>query len=174
MTKIWMWYSATWVLAIAVVLCAAVHVGAQAPTAQRPWAGIYTVTGVNPDGTTYTGVVEVVPWPGRPGLYGLTMVTGRQAMEIFAFADGDQLVMTALDGPMPIVVHADLEVRWAHPGGETIGSERWTRTDAKDLRELLPVTPAAVPSGSQVGFGGAETDAFGCSHHGEHDCGEVP
>lgn len=101
------------------------------------WDGVYSVEGTNPDGSTYTGMLQIARVEGL-ALYQLTWaLADGTTMTAFALEHNGQLSAGGLDQPLAFAVGRDLDARWAIPRSTftTLGREKLTRTAFKTLEE---------------------------------------
>ena len=105
------------------------------------WAGIYRMEGKNPDGTPYSGAVEIAPVPNT-ALFQLTwMLDGHEgiALVVFGFEFDGQLHGSGLEGPMAFALKENGDARWAIPTASftSLGVEKLTRVKARTLKDAL-------------------------------------
>ena len=118
--------------------------------AAHKWEGIYAVEGVNPDDTTYTGLVEVTRIP-ETEVYHLLWVLADGEIEGIGYEDGDLLIVVALAAPMVASIHKNGKSRWLARGFEKPSTETWARLALKQLppraepRRPLTLPPATPP-----------------------------
>ena len=136
-------YVAAWVLAIVMICYAVTVTHAQVPFT---WDGVYTVAGVNPNGSTYTGVVEIAKVQGV-AFYQLSwrLADGGE-MIAFGFEHGGVLAAAGLYQPIAFALGRNLEARWAQPDAsfKMLGRETLTRTRFKTLEEAIRAADARV------------------------------
>ncbi len=108
------------------------------------WDGIYRVDGRNPNGTAYTGAVEVAKIPDT-GFYSLRWLQDadpdQEAMLALAYEHDDLLVATGVNMVMLGSFKQKGEGRWVVPNVATPLSEKWERSKATNLRDALKPMP---------------------------------
>jgi len=105
------------------------------------WAGIYRMEGKNPDGTTYSGAVEIQAVP-ETALFQITwMLDGHDGvmLVVFGFEFDGQLHGSGVEGPMAFALKADGDARWAIPTAAftSLGVEKLTRVKVLKLKDAL-------------------------------------
>jgi len=129
-----------------IVVALAILAGSVSTPAAERWEGVYRVVGTNPDGSNYTGVVEIRQVPNSEfyqAAWVIDTAPDEIAMIAIGFVYDDRLVLTGMHSPMPILVKTNGDVRWAIPNAPTLGREKFTRTKFKTLSEA--VRPTAAP-----------------------------
>lgn len=101
------------------------------------WAGVYTVTGQNPDGSTYEGKVAVGLMEGT-NLYQLVWVTGENVTQGVGYEHDGTLVVLGTNVPMLGSYKRNGEGRWIVPGARTPLVERWKKTKETSLAVPAP------------------------------------
>lgn len=138
------------VLLVALLLLAPSPFGALSPFAAEKWEGIYRVEGKNPDGTSYTGALQIEKVP-ETVFYQLTWLQDADggAQQMIAFAYEHEKLLVTIGGNMLMLASFTKDGGlWLVPnqGLAKPLTETWERSKAKSLKEALkPVRPTNHP-----------------------------
>lgn len=140
-------------LMIVLWLAWALPAAAQSPSTS--WEGIYRVNGVNPNGGTYSGAVQIARSPEFNLLYELTWmldaIPDQVAMTGIGYEHDGFLIVAGTSAPMLASYNKDGQGLWTAPHLSGPTCENLTRTHYETLEDALrPMIPDFEPVGDQI------------------------
>lgn len=111
---------------IVLITAGALLTGASTAQTQQAWAGQYRVSGVNPDGSVYSGAATITSI--AKNMYDVVWQTGTESYGGFGYVDAKgYLIVGGLQSPLIASYAPDGSGTWLAPGAPTVATEKLTK-----------------------------------------------